>query len=161
MSPDKGRFSAGQAYVAFSHVHSLATLHIINCTRSQICVSPSAEGKMTQLHADPLVFDIPKMPCLSPHDFSLLHINISTLLRKMHYISHDDLFKEAAVISCNETHLTDKANLLPPMLGLVNEYVVFCVDRLKNGGGVPYAQSKYLCLVILKLLLFRFLYLNQ
>ena len=59
MSPDKGRFSPGQAYVAFSHVHSLATLHIINYTSSQICVSPSTEGEMTQLHADPLVFDIP------------------------------------------------------------------------------------------------------
>ena len=85
MSPDKGRFSPGQAYVAFSRVHSLATLHIMNYTRSQIRVSPSTEGEMIRLRADPLVFDIPKMPCLSPHVFSLLHINISTLLSKMHY----------------------------------------------------------------------------
>ena len=145
MSPDKGRFSPGQAYVAFSRVHSLATLHIINYTGSQIHVSPSTEGEMTRLHADSLVFDIPEMPCLSPHDFSLLHINMSTLLSKMHYISHDDLFEEAAVISLNETHLTDKANLLPLMHQLVDEYVIFHVDRLKNGGGVALIVKSSLC----------------
>ena len=38
MSLDKGHFKNGQAYVAFSHVTSLDSLHIINYTQDQICV---------------------------------------------------------------------------------------------------------------------------
>ena len=41
MCPSKGQFSAGQAYVAFSRVHELCKLHIVNYTHTQIRVSPN------------------------------------------------------------------------------------------------------------------------
>ena len=49
MTPAKGRFAAGQAYVAFSHVHQLQNLHIINYTRTQIRVSPHVDEEMACL----------------------------------------------------------------------------------------------------------------
>ena len=41
MTPTKGTFAAGQAYVAFSRVHTHEKLHIINYTCAQICISPN------------------------------------------------------------------------------------------------------------------------
>ena len=45
MSPAKGKFRAGQAYVALSRVTTLDKLHIINYTQEQI-VSQSVDGEM-------------------------------------------------------------------------------------------------------------------
>ena len=39
MTPAKGKFRPGEAYVAFSRVRTLQKLHIINYTQNQICVS--------------------------------------------------------------------------------------------------------------------------
>ena len=36
MTPSKGKYRSGQAYVTFSHVHKVSKLHIINYTCSQI-----------------------------------------------------------------------------------------------------------------------------
>ena len=44
MSPKKGRFSGGQAYVAFSRVRELCKLHIVNYSREQIRVAEHADG---------------------------------------------------------------------------------------------------------------------
>ena len=49
MSPKKGKFSGGQAYVAFSRVRELAKLHIVNYSRTQIRVSEYAEEEMNRL----------------------------------------------------------------------------------------------------------------
>ena len=76
MSPDKGKFSSGQAYVAFSCVCSLEKLHIVNYTRSQICVSPNAEKEMIRLRESELLFCQPQIPGIENADLTLLHINI-------------------------------------------------------------------------------------
>ena len=48
MSPAKGRFKDGQAYVEFSHIASFNKLHIINYTSEQIHVSKNVEDEMNQ-----------------------------------------------------------------------------------------------------------------
>ena len=44
MTCAKGKFKPGEAYVAFSRVKTLDTLHIINYTQSQIHVSEHVEN---------------------------------------------------------------------------------------------------------------------
>ena len=46
MSPNKGRFNEGQAYVAFSRVTSLEKLHIVNYSHDQIRVPKSVEEEI-------------------------------------------------------------------------------------------------------------------
>ena len=45
MTPAKGRFRPGEAYVAFSRVRTLQKLHIINYTQNQIHVSEHVEKR--------------------------------------------------------------------------------------------------------------------
>ena len=49
MTPAKGKFKPGEAYVAFSRVRTLEKLHIINYTQSQIHVSEHVEKEMKRL----------------------------------------------------------------------------------------------------------------
>ena len=49
MTPAKGKFKPGEAYVAFSRVKTLDQLHIINYTQSQIHVSEYVEKEMKRL----------------------------------------------------------------------------------------------------------------
>ena len=44
MTPTKGTFAAGQAYVAFSRVRTHEELLIINYTHAQIHISPNRDG---------------------------------------------------------------------------------------------------------------------
>ena len=78
MTPTKGTFAAGQAYVAFSRVCTCEKLHIINYTHAQICISPNIELEMQRLRTNML----PEMPqCLfdvNPTALCLLHVNIGT-----------------------------------------------------------------------------------
>ena len=83
MTPAKGKFRPGEAYVAFSRVRTFQTLHIINYTRSQICVSEQVEKEMKKLRKNIL----PQMPSYLFHDFpggvKLLYINIENFNRKI------------------------------------------------------------------------------
>ena len=101
MSPSKGKFSPGQAYVAFSRVHELSKLHIINYTHTQIFVSPHAEAEMIRLRENQL----PEMSkCLFSQiisDLNLLHLNIGNIDRKLNDIQNDNLFISADIISFN------------------------------------------------------------
>ena len=49
MTPAKGKYKPGEAYVAFSRVRTLEKLHIINYTQSQIHVSEHVEKEMQRL----------------------------------------------------------------------------------------------------------------
>ena len=144
MSPEKGKFSPGQAYVAFSRVRSLEKLHIINYTRSQIRVSLSAESEMERLRESALVYHRPHIPSREVADLTLLHVNICALLSKLPYIVQDDMYKLVDVVSLNETRLTDCAELSPVMLGLNRDYTVFRCDRNRTGGGVALILKKSL-----------------
>ena len=58
MTPAKGKFRLGEAYVAFSRVRTLQKLHIINYTQNQIRVSEHGEKEMKTLRKNIL----PQMP---------------------------------------------------------------------------------------------------
>ena len=58
MTPAKGKFKPGQAYVAFSRVRTIDKLHIIYYTRNQFQVSEHVEAEMKSLRKNTL----PHMP---------------------------------------------------------------------------------------------------
>ena len=116
MTPAKGHYTVGQAYVAFSRVTQLDKLHIINYTRQQICVSQHAEKEMERLHKNTL----PPMPkCLFDmiqKQIYLLQLNIANLKSRLKDIEIDTIMKSAHIISLNETHLVQKDTLTPKMM---------------------------------------------
>ena len=111
MTPAKGHYTVGQAYVAFSRVTQLDKLHIINYTRKQIRVSQHAEKEMERLCKNTL----PPMPkCLFDliqKQIYLLHLNIGNLKSRLKDIEIDTIMKSAHIISLNETHLLQKDTL--------------------------------------------------
>ena len=132
MSPSKGKFSAGQAYVAFSCVCELDKLHIINYSRSQIRVSPSAEDEMNHICSDPLIFEEPNIICGAHESIDILHLNIAGLMNKCDDIWLDTIFKDRYVISFNETHLCVDNCVDSETLGLDTQYCIFRKDRNKE-----------------------------
>ena len=136
MFPSKGKFSPGQAYVAFSQVCELSKLHIINYTCTLIHVSPHAEAEIIRLrdNQQPDMFK-----CLfsqTTSDLNLLHLNTGNIDRKLNDIQNDNLFISADIISFNETHLCPDNNLTGSMLGLKEDYTIFRHDHSNSGGGV-------------------------
>ena len=105
MTPVKGHYTIGQAYVAFTRVTQLDKLHIINYTRQQIHVSQHAEKEMERLYK----YILPPMPkCLFDmiqKQIYFLHLNIANLKSRLKDIEIDTIMKSAHIISLNETHL--------------------------------------------------------
>ena len=66
MTPAKGKFKPGQAYVAFSRVRTIDKLHIINYTRNQIHVSEHVDAEMKRLRKNTL----PQMPSKYISDYT-------------------------------------------------------------------------------------------
>ena len=103
MTPSKGHYTVGHAYVAFTRVTQLDKLCIINYTRKQICVSQHAEKEMERLCQNTL----PLMPqCLSDliqKEICLLDLNIRNLKSRLKDIEIDTIMKSANIISLNET----------------------------------------------------------
>ena len=62
MTPAKGKFRPGEAYVAFSRVRTLQKLYIINYTQNQICVSEHVEKEMQRLMSH-LLFSVKSKAC--------------------------------------------------------------------------------------------------
>ena len=91
MTPAKGKFKPGEAYVAFSRVRTLQKLHIINYTQNQIHVSEHVEKEMRRLRKNIL----PQMPSYLFHDIpggvKLLHINIGNFNRKIEDMKNDHI----------------------------------------------------------------------
>ena len=105
MTPAKGKFKPGEAYVAFSRVRTIEKLHIINYKQNQIHVSEHVEKEMKRLRKNIL----PQMPSNLFHNVpggvKLLHINIGNFKTKIADIKNDDMFQNADIIALNETHL--------------------------------------------------------
>ena len=142
MTPTKGTFTAGQAYVAFSRVCTREELHIINYTRAQIRISPNIQTEMQRLRTNML----PEMPqCLfdvNPTALCLLHVNIGNLKTKLPDVAVDDTFKNADVMSLTETHLSANDILIPEMMGLPPDVSIFRRDCNNRGGGVALLVKK-------------------
>ena len=140
----KGKFKPGEAYVASSTVKTLDKLHIINYTRSQICVSEHVEKEMIRLRKNIL----PQMPSNLFHDITgsvkILHLNIGNLKRKTEDIKDDDIFENSHIISLNETHLGHSDILTPDMMGISKDVLIVHCDCNNRGGGVVLTVNKNL-----------------
>ena len=105
MTPAKGKFKPGEAYVAFSRVRTIDKLHIINYTQNQIHVSEHVEEEMKRHRKNVL----PQMPSnlfqTLPGGVKLLDINIGNFKTKIADIKNDHIFQNADIIALNETHL--------------------------------------------------------
>ena len=105
VTPAKGKFKPGEAYVAFSRVRTIEKLHIINYTQNQIHVSEHVEKEMKRLRKNIL----PQMPSHPfhnvPEGVKLLHINIGNVKTKIPDIKNDNIFQNADIIALNDTHL--------------------------------------------------------
>ena len=133
MTPTKGTYYPGQAYVAFSRVKKLKGLHIVNYTKSPIKISPNVEEEMERLWMNCL----PQMPKeLSNFErghAKLLHINIGNLHGKIVDMKCDKLLKSADVICINESHLSKNDCLEPNMLDLAQDTEIYRKDRNSYG----------------------------
>ena len=106
MTPSKGHYSVGQAYVAFSRVTQLDKLHIINYTRKQIHFSHHAEKEMEK-------------------EIYLLHLNIGNLKSRLKDIEMHTIMKYANIISLNETHFGEKNTLTLKTVGIIQNVSIF------------------------------------
>ena len=136
MTPAKGRYKPGEAYVAFSRVRTLEKLHIINYTQNQIHMSEHVEKEMERLRKNIL----PQMPLNLfqnvPGGVKLLHINIGNFKTKIADIKNDDIFQNADIIALNETHLQHSDTLTPDMIGLSQDRIIVHCYHNNRGGGV-------------------------
>ena len=65
MTPAKGKFRPGEAYVAFSRVRTLQKLHIINYIQSQICVRTCRKRDEKAKEKHPATNSIISISCCS------------------------------------------------------------------------------------------------
>ena len=136
MTPAKGKFKPGEAYVAFSRVRTLQKLCIINYTQNQIPVSEHVEKEMKRLRKNIL----PQMPSYLFHDVpggvKLLHINIGNFNRKIKDMKNYHMFQDADTISLNKTHLGHSNTMTPHMMGINKDMLIVHCDCNNRGGGV-------------------------
>ena len=89
---------------------------------------------------------LPEMPqCLfdvNPTALCLLHVNIGNFKTKLPDVALDSTFKNADVISLNETHLSANDILTPEMMGLPSDVAIFHHDCNNRGGGVALLVQK-------------------
>ena len=144
MTHAKGKFTPGEAYIAFSRIKTLDKLHIINYTHSQIHVSEHVEKEMKSLRKNIM----PQMPSNLSHDIpegvKILHLNIGNLKRKIEDINDDDILKNSHIISLNETHLGHSDILTPDMMGISKDVLIVCCDHNNRRGGVALNANKNL-----------------
>ena len=62
-------------------------------------------------------------------------------------VQADPLFKQADVISLNETHMVNNEVITTDMLGITNKFVVFNCNHDTTGGGIALAVNKSFCLL--------------
>ena len=83
MTPTKGKFKRGQAYVAFSRVRTIDKLQIINYTQNQIHVSEHVEAEMKRLRENTLPQMTSNIFQTIPRGLKLLNINIGNIKTKI------------------------------------------------------------------------------
>lgn len=140
-----GRFSPGQAYVAFSRVKTLDGLHILHFNSKAIKKSIDVENEMVRLNSN-LLPPVPEVLCNPSHvTFALL--NVRSIVAKLPDIRADKHLSFASILCFCETWLNPSQ--LSPIL--LDDQIDIRCDRVtcENKGGVlicvpawPYESSK-------------------
>ena len=116
-----GRFSAGQAYVAFSRVKKLKGLHVMNFNAHAIKTSTEVENEMSRLKTK-LLHSLPNLKCLSlPNTYVTLSLlNVRSINAKLADIQQDECLKYACINCYCETWLSplQKSPLLQNQLDI-------------------------------------------
>ena len=94
-----GRFSPGQAYVAFSRVKTLQGLHIINFTATAIKASTDVQNEITRLNTK-LLPTMPQLQCqsLSSSHVTIALLNVRSIVPKLPDIAADSYLKCASIL---------------------------------------------------------------
>ena len=136
-----GRFSPGQAYVAFSRVKTLQGLHIINFTATAIKASTDVQNEITRLNTK-LLPTMPQLQCqsLSSSHVTIALLNVRSIVPKLPDIAADSYLKCASILCFCETWLT-KSQPSPPISH--DPHCIRC-DRASgdNKGGVMICVSQ-------------------
>ena len=135
-----GRFSPGQAYVAFSRVKMLQGLHILNFNVSAIKKSNEVQNEMVRLQTKLL----PTAPKVQYHDnhVTIALLNVRSIIAKLPDIARDNGLQCANILCFCETWLTASQ---PSPIVQDNQIAIRC-DRASgdNKGGVMISVSKHM-----------------
>ena len=130
-----GRFSPGQAYVAFSRVKTLQGLHICNFNPTAIKCSNKVKEEMTRLNTK-LVQFVPdlKFISLSSNYITLSLLNVRSIIAKLDDIECDGYMNAVDILCFCETWLSPSQS--SPCIK--DDHVVLRCDRLSGNskGGV-------------------------
>ena len=136
-----GRFSPGQAYVAFSCVKTLTGLHILNFNSQAIKNSIDVENEMVRLNNNVLP-PMPQVLCDSASHLTIALLKVRSLVSKLQDIMCDSCLKSASILCFCETWLN--ATQSSPVL-LNNQIDIRC-DRItgENKEGVLICVSSHM-----------------
>ena len=136
-----GRFSPGQAYVAFSRVKTLQGIHILNFNPSAIKASADVQNELNRLDTK-LLKNIPELHCqsLTSSHVTIAQLNVRSIVPKLPDIACDTCLKCASILCFCETWLT-KSQTFPP---LTHTPICIRCDRPSgdNKGGVIICVSR-------------------
>ena len=97
---------------------------------------------MNRLRTNPIpCIPLPAFP-IKCQSLNILHLNIAGLCTKTIDVQADPLFKQADVISLNETHMVNNEVITKGMLGITSNFVVFNHNHDITGGGIALAVNK-------------------
>ena len=127
-----GRFTPGQAYVAFSRVKALAGLHILHFNPNAIKKSIDVENEMVRLNSNQLP-PVTEVSC-DPSHVTIGLLNVRSIVAKLPDIIADPKLRSASILCFCETWL----NPSQPSPVLLDDQVDIRCDRLtcENKGGV-------------------------
>ena len=136
-----GRFSPGQAYVAFSRVKQLHDLYILNFNAKAIKSSSDVQNEMARLK-NRLLRTIPQLQFLPFIDIyvTICLLNVRSLVAKLADIEQDKFLKAANVVCFCETWLTQSQ----PSPSILNDQETIRCDRQANNnkGGTMICVSR-------------------
>ena len=127
-----GRFSPGQAYVAFSRVKTLAGLHILNFTSKAIKDSIDVESEMLRLNSN-LLHPLPDV-LNDPYHLIIALLNVRSFMAKLPDVHADKNLRSASILCFCETWL----NPSQPTPALLDDQIDIRCDRVtcENKGGI-------------------------
>ena len=130
-----GRFSPGQAYVAFSCVKTLAGLRILNFNSKAVKKSIDVENEMFRQNSN-LLQPVSQVTCDPSSHVTIALLNVRSVLAKLPDITADRSLRCASILCFCETWL----NASQPSPVLLDDQIDISCDRVtcENKGGVYY-----------------------
>ena len=148
MTRSKGRFTKGQAYVAFSRVRTYDGLHLINYHRDQIKVCGKVKKEMDRLRRDRRLpcLENGMMWCMPNETLCIAHLNIQGLKAKSRTkyldLQNDVELQKADIVCFTETHCNNESDVSVSDIWLSKDGCIYRLDRSgRKGGGVLIAVS--------------------